>query len=142
MSFAAVRAHIETKVFTAFQNLEPPLEVVFQNTMETPPSLPYVRCIVSYSNVTLPVICNDDGNIEQINGNLQLSVYAPRARGMKALEQWSGEAMKVMNNLYERAPDAPVRVRGGQINGPRSILEGDQPYAVATVSCSFLACVD
>ena len=52
MSLADIRAHIETKVNTAFQNLSPPVEVVFDNVQETPPALPYV--VVSISTPTQP----------------------------------------------------------------------------------------
>ena len=140
MSFADIRSHIETKVFNGFQNLNPPVEVVFDNTLETPPALPYVVCIISYNDTTLPTVCVEDGAIEQINGNLQLSIYTPRGRGMKALEQYGGEAMKVMNTLFDWR--AAVKVKAGQINGPQSVLAGDEPYAVATLSCPFTACVD
>ena len=34
MSFQAIRAHIESRVFTAFQNLNPPLEVMFDNVQD------------------------------------------------------------------------------------------------------------
>ena len=42
MSFADVRAVIENKVFTTYQNLAQPVEVVFGNVQETPPAMPYV----------------------------------------------------------------------------------------------------
>ena len=77
--------------------------------------------------------------MEQINGNLQLSVYAPRGRGMKALEEYSAEAMKVMNNLFDWG--GAVKVKAGQINGPQPVLSGDEPYALATISCPFIASV-
>ena len=40
MSLADIRAHIESRVNTAFGNLSPPVEVVFDNVQETPPALP------------------------------------------------------------------------------------------------------
>ena len=46
MTFADVRAVIESKVFEVYQNLSTPVEVVFDNTLETPPALPYVLCLV------------------------------------------------------------------------------------------------
>jgi hypothetical protein len=139
MSFADIRAHIETKVYTAFQALTPPIEVMFDNVQETPPALPYVICLISYSDTTIPTVCVTDGAVEQINGNLQLSIYVPRGRGMKALEQYSAEAMKVMNSLYDWGE--AVKVKAGQINGPQNLLSGDEPYAVATLNCPFLASV-
>ena len=139
MTFQAIRAHIETKVNTAFQNLSTPIEVMFDNVQETPPALPYVVCLISYLDTTMPTVCVTDGAVEQINGNLQLSIYVPRGRGMKALEEYSATAMTVMNTLFDWG--GAVKVKAGQINGPVPLLSGDQPYALATISCPFLASV-
>ena len=140
MTFQAVRAEIESKVYSAFQALNPPVEVVFDNTFETPPALPHVICLVSYTNTTETVICQSEAAIENLQGNLQLSIYAPRGRGMKALEEYAAEGMKVMNTMYDW--NSSVKVRCGQINGPVPLLNGPEPYALATVSCPFSACVD
>ena len=140
MTFQAIRAHIETKVNDAFQALVPPIEVMFDNVQETPPALPYVVCLISYLDTSMPTVCVTDGAVEQINGNLQLSIYVPRGRGMKALEEYSATAMTVMNRLYDWG--GSVKVKAGQINGPVPLLNGDEPYALATISCPFTACVD
>lgn len=139
MTYAAIRAHIETKVNTAFQNLSPAIEVMFDNVQETPPALPYVVCLVDYLDTTMPTVCVEDGAVEQINGNLQLSIYVPRGQGMKKLEQYSTTAMTVMNNLFDWG--STVKVKAGRINGPVALLDGDVPYALATISCPFLASV-
>ena len=88
----------------------------------------------------MPTISPTDGSVEQINGNLQLSIYVPRGQGMKALEEYGAEAMKVINRLYEWG--GTVQVKAGQINGPVALLAGDEPYALATISCPFLASVN
>ena len=137
MSFQLIRGYIEGKVYEAYQAIVPPIEVMFDNVQETPPALPYVICLISYLDVTTPVICQDESMVEQINGNLQLSIYAPRGRGMSALEVYATEGMKVMNTMYDA--NNIVRVKCGQINGPVPLLNGDQPYTVATVSCPFMA---
>ena len=92
MTLQAIRAHIETRVNDAFQALVPPIEVVFDNVQETPPALPYVACLISYTDTTVTTVCPTDGAMEQLNGNLQLSIYVPRGRGMKALEQYGASA--------------------------------------------------
>ena len=137
MSFQAIRAHIESKVYAAFQNLNPPVEVIFDNTFETPGSLPYVICVISYTDTTEPVICPDGTAVENLNGNLQLSIYVPRGRGMVALEGYAAEGMACMNRMYDKTADA--RVKCGQINGPVSLLGGTEPYALTTLSCPFTA---
>ena len=45
MSFQLIRAHIESKVFVAFQNLNPPVEVKLDNTLE---SLLHALCVVHH----------------------------------------------------------------------------------------------
>ena len=140
MSFADIRAHIESKVSTAFGNLNPPVEVVWDNVQETPPALPYVICSISFTDTTIPVLCQTEGMVEQINGNLQIAAYAPRGRGMKALEEFGAVSMQVMNNLFDWGE--PVKVKGGPINGPNPLLAGDQPYAMVNTSCAFIASVE
>ena len=140
MTFQAVRAHIESKVYSAFQALNPPLEVCFDNTFDTPPALPYVICLINYNSTTETNLDQAEAAIENITGNIQLSIYVPRGGGMKALEEYSTEAMKVMNTMYDWS--SSVRVRCGQINGPVPLLNGPEPYALATVSCPFGATVD
>ena len=139
MSFQLIRAHIEERVNNAFQAIVPAVPVVFDNTAETPPERPYVVCLISYTDTTLPVVCQDESMVENINGNLQLSIYGDRGRGMGVLEVYAAEGMKVMNHLYE--PNALVKVKCGQINGPVPLLDGDEPYALVTLSCPFVASV-
>ena len=139
MSFAAVRSVIEGKVYDTFQSLSPAVEVVFDNVQETPPAMPYVVCIVSYTSTTEPVICPGGSAIERLLGNLQLSCYAPRGKGMKYLESLAAEGMKAMNTMYDTT--AAAQVKCGQINGPTPVLAGTEPYALLTLSCSFSACV-
>ena len=139
MSYQQIRAHIESRVYAAFQALSPPVEVVFDNTFETPPALPYVICLISYSDTIRPVVSVKDGPLEQINGSLQLSCYAPRGRGMKALEEYATTSWQVMNSLYEWGN--PVSVKVTDVNGPQPILASDDPYALVTTSAPFYASV-
>ena len=139
MSFQKIRSHIESKVNSTFQALVPPVEVIFDNVQDTPPAVPYVLCLISYNNTTEPVICSDGGAVENLRGNLQLSIYGPRGRGMAALELYAAEGMKAMNTMYDKAADAQVKC--GQISGPVPVLAGTEPYALVTLSCPFTAVV-
>ena len=140
MTFQAVRSEIESKVFAAYQALTPSVPVVFDNTIDTPPGLPYVVCLIDYVTTTETVVCPTEAAVENLQGNLQLSIYTPRGEGMKALEEYSTTAMVVFNTMYDWS--SSVRVRCGQINGPVPLLNGPEPYALATVSCPFGATVD
>ena len=137
MSFQLIRAHIESRVNAAFQALVPPIEVVFDNVQDTPTAVPYVLCLISYNTATQPVICPDGGAVENLRGDLQLSIYGPRGRGMAALELYAAEGMKAMNTMYNR--NGTVLVKCGQILGPVPSLTGTEPYALVTLSCPFTA---
>ena len=140
-TFADVRAVIETKVAQAYGNLNPPIDVVFDNTLETPPTqTPHVLCLISYVTTTEPTICPDGGAIERLLGNLQLSCYGPRGQGMKFLETLGQQGMVALNTMYD-PNNADVRIKCGRISGPTPLLNGPEPYAVATLSCSFTAYV-
>ena len=137
MSFASIRSVIESKVWDQFQSLSTPVEVLFDNVQETPPALPYVVCIISYTTTTEPTLCIDGEALEAIVGNLQLTCYVPKAQGMKQLENLSAEGMKAINTMYD--PNGTTKVKCGQINGPTAILGDAAPYALATLSCRFTA---
>ena len=140
MSFQQIRSFIETKVQAAFAVSTQRAPVMFDNTFETPPAVPYVICLISFPTTTEEVICRSESMIENIRGNLQLSCYAERAQGMGELENMAATAMTVMNRMYEFGD--PVSVKCGQIQGPTSILASDEPYALVTLSCPFVACVN
>lgn len=140
MSFASVRAVIESKISSQYQTLSVPISVVFDNVQETPPALPYVVCLISYLTTTEQIMCFDEGAIESLFGNLQLSCYASRGQGMTAVEEMAAEGMKAINTIYD--PNATTRIKCGQISGPSPVLTGAEPYAVTTLSCGFTAIVD
>ena len=133
MTLATIRAYIETRVAAAY----PGITCVFDNTFETPPPVPYVICLISYPTTTEPVICQNESAVEQLRGNLQISCYAERGKGMKPLEEMGVQGMVLMNRMYEW--DSPVKVRCGQISGPTPILAGTEPYGLVTISCPFNA---
>lgn len=139
MSFASIRSVIESKIWAQYQGLNPAIVVVFDNVQETPPDLPYVVCIISYTTTTESVLCIDGEGLEAIVGNLQLTCYAPKAQGMKQIESLAAEGMKAINTMYD--PSSATRVKCGQINGPTAILGDAAPYALATISCRFTATV-
>ena len=85
------------------------------------------------------MVCQTEPSVENLRGNLQISIYAPRGRGMKALEEYAAKAMTCMNNLYDWTN--AVKVKAGQIRA-EPVLAGDEPYALVTVSCPFVASVD
>jgi len=134
MSLSQIRAYIETRVAAAF----PGITIVYENVQETPPPLPYVICLIAYPSTTETVLCQTEGMVENIVGNLQLSCYSDRGVGMGPLEDMGAQAMTCMNQMYDWN-DAYTKVKCGPINGPTPLLSGPEPYALVTVSCSFTA---
>ena len=132
MSFQKIRARIESQVAAGFS-----VPVVFDNVQETPPSLPYAICLISYSDTTEPVLCPNGEAVENIRGNLQLSIYSSRGQGMGPLESLAAEGMAIMNTMYDKTADAQVKC--GQILGPVPVLAGTEPDALVTLSCPFTA---
>ena len=132
-TFQDIRGQIELKVRDAYA----PTPVCFDNVQETPPDAPYVMCIISWPSTTEPVLCQGEGMVENIRGNLQISCYASRGKGMKPLEEMRATAMTVMNTLYDWSN--VNRIKCSQIQGPTPVLSGDDPLAVITTSCAFTA---
>ena len=87
MSLADIRAHIESRVNTAFGNLSPPVEVVFDNVQETPPALPYVVVSISFTDTR----CQRCAPLtERWSRSTATCRSRPMpTRGMKALEQYA-----------------------------------------------------
>ena len=140
MTFASVRAVVESKINSAYQALTPAVPVMFDNVQETPPDLPYVVCVMSYVSASEPVICPGGGSLERLVGNLQLSCYVKRGQGMKQVEELVTTGWKAMNTMWDA--NASTRVKCGQVNGPTPLLDGPEPYALCTFSCQFQALVD
>ena len=140
MTFASVRAVVESKINSAYQALTPAVPVMFDNVQETPPDLPYVVCVMSYVSASEPVICPGGGSLERLVGNLQLSCYVRRGQGMKQVEELVTAGWQAMDTMWDA--NASTRVKCGQVNGPTPLLDGPEPYALCTFSCQFQALVD
>ena len=137
MSFQAIRSTFEVALNDAYAGLSPAVPVVFDNTLDTPPPLPHVLVNLTYTDMTNPVLCKEEAAMEQIRGNIQVSCYTKRGQGMKQLEELAAVAMQTLVQM--RNICSPVNPMVGQINGPDNVLEGDAPYALATVSAPFTA---
>ena len=135
MSLQAIRAVIEQRIQSAYAVDRIP--VCWENTFETPPSLPYVVCLIDYVDVAQPLVCQVEPLIEDLRGNIQISCYAKRGQGMGQLELMAETAQKAMNQLYQWG-DA-VTVKCGAVSGPVSVLEGSDPYVLVTLSAPFVA---
>ena len=74
--------------------------------------------------------------VENTSGQLRRSAATP-PRQRKPLEEMGATAMTVMNTLYDWSN--VNRIKCSQIQGPTPVLSGDDPLAVITTSCAFVA---
>ena len=135
MSYATIRALIESSVAAAYGTVP----VMFDAVQETPPNSEHVILAISFPSSVLPTLCPDESGIELIRGNVQISCYAPKGRGMKRLEELAAIGVQTLVTLQTRPDPNGVRPRVGEISGPTPVLSGDQPYALTTISAPFTA---
>jgi len=133
----AIRAVIETKIASQLS-----IPICFDNVQDSPPNYPYAVCIISYNDVSLPTVCFTGDAVEQINGNLQISIFTEKSQGMGQLDLYSQNVFVAMNTMYDPQQDAKVKC--GRINGPVTVFGGTEqdrqvPYTLVTISCPFTA---
>ena len=139
MSLATIRSLIEVAINTAYGSLSPSVPVVFDNVQEEPPGSEYVILSIAYPQLTEPIICPAESNIETVRGNVSLSCYVPRAQGMKRLDELAATGIQTLNQLKAAADPNNVRFNLGAVEGPIPVLVGDNPLALASVSAPFTA---
>ena len=142
MSLANIRSLVEVAVTNAYAALTPPVPMVYQNVQEEPPggaNTEYVIVSLSYPQLTEPILCPDESNIEAIRGNVTLFCYTPRASGMKRLEELGAVAIRTLNNLKGASDPNSVRFNLGSVEGPIPVLQSDNPLALVNVNAPFTA---
>ena len=139
MSLANIRSLVEVAMNDAFAALTPAVPVVFQNVQEEPPGQEYVILNLVYPNLTQPIICPEESNIETIQGTVTFVCYVPRAQGMKRLEELATVGCQTLNALKAQPDPNNVRFNLGAIEGPITVLDGDNPLALASVTAPFTA---
>lgn len=137
MSLQTIRAAFEVALTDAFAGMTPAVPCYYDNVQETPPNSEHVLINISYPSLTEPVICKAESNVELVRGNVQVSIYTARQKGMGRLEEMSALAAQTLVRMHDVCSD--VNASCGQINGPDYLLSGDAPYAMASVSAPFTA---
>lgn len=140
MSLQTIRSLFERKITTAFSGLSPAVPVLYDNVQEEPPggaATEYVRLIVSFPSLTEPIVTKAESSIEVIRGSVQISCYGPKAKGMKRLEEMAATAATTLNTL--KTEDTTIRASVGEISGPISVIDSNNPHALVTISAPFVA---
>jgi len=142
MSFAPIRAAIESHLASAYELMDPPVVVVYDNTQETPPTegnAEYVLVGIVFPEVTTPIITVNESGLDHIQGTVQLACYASRVIGMKRLEDMALVGIRALNTLKTVNQPGGPRINIGAVLGPQSITAGDQPYAMVNLAAPFNA---
>jgi len=142
MSFAVIRAAIESHLANNYALMDPPVTVVFDNTQETPPTegnAEYIIIGISFPNVTTPILSFEESTLEYIRGTVSIRCVASRVIGMKRLEDMSLVGIKALNVLKTINQPSGPNINVGSIQGPTFLDAGDQPYAMTNVAAPFVA---
>ena len=138
MSFQQIRATFESALNSAYAALDPAVPVLFDNVQETPPSTyPFVAVNINFANTTTPVLCPNEGAMEQIRGSVQVTCYVAKQQGMKQLEELATVGMTALVQMKDICN--PVRPFVGSIDGPQSGVAPNASYTLTTISAPFTA---
>jgi hypothetical protein len=142
MTLAAIRALFETEITTAYSSMAQPAVVVYDNVQEIPPadaSGGFVILSIAFAALTDPLMCPTEGMIDHVRGTVQLACYAPRAQGMRRLEELATVGSRALVGIKAAAQTFPGVLSGGcgEITGPEAILSGDAPHALVTLAAPF-----
>lgn len=132
--FAEIRAVLESGVADAVG----PVPVVFDNTFETPPPLPYVLVSISFDTPSLDAMGGDSAT--HVTGVIQANVYAPKQAGSKPAEALAGSVIDAWRALAATPSAGPGwRVVPRSLDGPRSLTPDRREAHVVVTGAAFSA---
>jgi len=133
-SFAAVRAILEGDVAAAVD----PAPVVFDNTFETPPALPYVRFSLSFDAPSLDAIGGDSA--AHVTGVVQANIYVAKMAGSLGGELLAAKILDAWQGLAAAFPETPGwRVVPRSLEGPQTLAPDKLEAHVLVVGAAFSA---
>ena len=139
LNYQAIRARYELAIRDALLPLDVPLH--YDNVQEQP--IPeggsveeYATITISFPSSTEPDLC---GGVVFIRGNVQVNMYAPRMGGMFRLEQMAAAVVCALMSIGDYPEPDNVRTSVQGIQGPTSLLAGQDPQAIVVVSAPFTA---
>ena len=142
LDYKSIRARYELAIRDALLPLDVPLH--YDNVQEQP--IPTEGSITEYATITIsfpsstePDFC---GGVVFIRGNVQVNMYAPRMGGMMRLEQMAAAVVCALMTISDYEQPENVITHCGSIQGPTSVLGGQDPQATTVVSAPFTARVE
>lgn len=119
--------------------------VIFDNTAQTPPALPFAIVTVSFgSTIAVSFGCA----AEKVSGSMAVGIFTPLGRGSTEAEDVAAAVLRAWVEL-NRDFSAPVRLRTYNHDGPITFDPGGlsqsvrgvgvDPYSMHTLNCGFLA---
>ena len=139
-----IRARYELAIRDALGNLEPSVQLYYDNVGEEPPRdggalVEYGVITVSFPNGTEPLICREASSIRAVRGNVQVNLYHPRQLGMLRLEEMADAVICALMRINTYPFPEGVITHTGSVTGPNPLLIGDDPLAQTVVSAPFTA---
>jgi hypothetical protein len=142
ISYQSIRARYELAVRAA---LAPEGVVLhYDNVFEQP--IPVTGAVAEYAVITVsfpsstePDLC---GGVVYVRGNVQVTITGPRGAGMRRLEMLAGDVVCALMAIDEFPEPEGVRTGVQGIQGPTSVLVGQDPQAAVVVSAPFVARVE
>lgn len=142
LDYKSIRARYELAIRDCLIPLDVPLH--YDNVEEQP--IPTEGSITEYAEITIsfpsstePDIC---GGVVFIRGNVQVNCYAPRMGGMMRLEQMGAAVVCALMTIGDYPEPTNVITSVQSIQGPTSVLNGQDPQAAIVVSAPFTARVE
>jgi hypothetical protein len=134
MTLALVRAALESAIATSLS----PVPVVFDNTDESPPPLPYARATVTFNTT------NSDNlggcTCPFITGTAQVTVYTPKQEGSSRAELLATQVLLGWEGLAAARWDGTgARVVPRAMEGPRTLAPGQRNAHAVAVMTAFSA---
>jgi hypothetical protein len=140
--YQPIRARYELAIRDALAELGVILH--YDNVQEepTPPegaTEEYASIAISFPGSTDPTLC---GGVYRIRGNVQVNCYAPRMGGMRRLEEMADAVVCALIHINEYPTPENVKTLTQGVQGPTSVLSGNDPQAAVVVSAPFTASVN
>lgn len=136
MSFAEVRAILESGIADALSPSA--VAVVFDNTYETPPSLPYALATVSFDGASVDALGGDTA--DHVVGVMQVNVYTPKMSGSSLGEATAALVLASWRDLAASWRVGPGwRVVPRSLEGPRTLAPDKRGMHVVIIGGAFTA---
>lgn len=131
---SAVRALLEVAIADALG----PVAVVYDNTFESPPPLPYAKATISYDSQSEDALGGDSAGF--VTGVFQVNIHTEKMTGSGQAEALGEQVLDAMRGLVTTPAVGPGwRVVARSLEGPTTLAPDDRAAHVVVVGGAFSA---